>query len=277
MKSTVPLKWWRICTEMSHSSSQLQTSKCALHLCTPLVRSVLQANMFASNWDSSYMWTSLVFRPCISPITFSVFMQSFLTRTSLKSQKIPHRPCRWFYGTSETKTKIKIGRGHQMVQQVFISRVFCRYEATIKLKQRNKLITDANRLVIPQAFRWVSFKMCFKCYFQPYRASSSLHEWSSIPCHDITFWLIPCFLWHNVQSTITKTHSYEHPFIFCHYIMSALLLHENSFISYHCIVPSPLLHEHSFISYHCITKFLVHFYMNTISWTLIHFLSLHSA
>ena len=52
----------------------------------------------ARSWqtrNTRHLWTSLAFRECISPITFSVFMQSFLTRTSLPSQKIPHGPYRW--------------------------------------------------------------------------------------------------------------------------------------------------------------------------------------
>ena len=51
----------------------------------------------ARSWqtrNTSHLWTSLAFRACISPITFTVFMQSFLTRTSLPSLQIPHRPHR---------------------------------------------------------------------------------------------------------------------------------------------------------------------------------------
>ncbi len=49
----------------------------------------------ARSWrtrNTSHLWTSLAFRACISLITFSVFMQSFLIQGHHPSLEIPHRP-----------------------------------------------------------------------------------------------------------------------------------------------------------------------------------------
>ena len=49
------------------------------------------SHIWGQTRNSSRMRTILAFTACISPVTFSVFMQRFLTRTSLQSLKRPHR------------------------------------------------------------------------------------------------------------------------------------------------------------------------------------------